>query len=210
MGSVILIGTLVDDGGAPCDCGFQWGLTAAYGDTTDLQLGLTTGATITQTLTQAADGLLPNTAYHFRAFATNVLGTSYGADIALVTGIGGGWGGVPNMTDVATLPATDIAETHATLNGLLVNDDGQPCSCWFQYGSTSAYGQTTDISSGITMGNTFLASIIVGEGKAIHFRAVAQNGGGIVYGADASFSSLSYLGPVTVAVMEDLTIGEGE
>jgi len=70
-----LNGTLNDDGGEPCDCGFEWGETIAYGNTTPTQ-SRRTGQTFAQTIT----GLDPNKTYHFRAFATNSVGTSYGAD----------------------------------------------------------------------------------------------------------------------------------
>ena len=80
MSQATLNGTLVDDGGEACDCGFEWGETVAYGSTTPTQ-SRTTGQTFSQTI----DGLLPNTTYHFRAFATNSAGTSYGADRTFTT-----------------------------------------------------------------------------------------------------------------------------
>jgi len=73
-------GTLDDDGGEACDCGFEWGETPAYGNTTPTQ-SRTTG----QTFSQELSGLSPNVTYHFRAFATNSEGTGYGADRTLTT-----------------------------------------------------------------------------------------------------------------------------
>jgi len=73
-------GTLVDDRGEACDCGFEWGETIAYGNTTPTQ-SRTTGQSFSQTIT----GLDPNTTYHFRAFATNSAGTSYGVDRRFIT-----------------------------------------------------------------------------------------------------------------------------
>ena len=70
-----LHGTLDYDGGFPCQCGFEWGLTVAYGNTTPTE-SKTTG----QSFSQVIGGLLPGTVYHFRAVATNIFGTSYGAD----------------------------------------------------------------------------------------------------------------------------------
>lgn len=68
-------GTLNNDGGEACDCGFEWGETPAYGNTTPTQ-SRTTG----QTFSQVISGLDPAKTYHFRAFATNAGGTAYGAD----------------------------------------------------------------------------------------------------------------------------------
>ena len=75
-----LNGTLDDDGGEACDCGFEWGETIAYGNTTPTQ-SRTTG----QTFSQVISGLSPNVTYHFRAFATNSAGTGYGADRTFTT-----------------------------------------------------------------------------------------------------------------------------
>jgi len=73
-------GTLAGDGGEACTCGFEWGETIVYGNTTPTQ-SRTTGQTFSQTI----GGLLPGSTYHFRAFATNSVGTSYGADRTLTT-----------------------------------------------------------------------------------------------------------------------------
>jgi len=81
MGSARLNGTLTDDGGAPpCECGFEWGKTTAYGHTTSTQT-----KTVGQTFSQVILGLDPKTTYHFRAFGTNSIGTGYGADRTLRT-----------------------------------------------------------------------------------------------------------------------------
>ncbi len=73
--SATLNGTLVNQGAAACDCGFEWGPDISYGTTTPTQ-SKTTGETFSQLIA----GLEPGTTYHFRAFATNPAGTSYGAD----------------------------------------------------------------------------------------------------------------------------------
>ncbi|GAH88710.1 unnamed protein product, partial [marine sediment metagenome] len=103
--SASLNGTLDDDGGAACDCGFEWGETVAYGNTTPTQTR-TTG----QTFAQAISGLSPGTLYHFRAFATNETGTSYSADSTFTTI------GTPTAT---TDPATGGGMVLADLNGTL-------------------------------------------------------------------------------------------
>ena len=75
-------GTLDDEGLEPCDCGFEWGLDTNYGTITSTE-SKTTG----ETFSQVIGGLLPNTTYHFRAFATNSVGTSYGADRTFATAL---------------------------------------------------------------------------------------------------------------------------
>jgi len=80
MAQATLNGTLIDDGGQACDCGFEWGETTAYGNTTPTE-SKTTGQTFSQVIT----GLSVSTLYYFRAIATNGAGTSYGEAQYFVT-----------------------------------------------------------------------------------------------------------------------------
>ncbi len=73
-------GSLEDDGGMLCGCGFEWGLTESYGNITPVQTK-TAGQHFSEVLT----GLEPDTIYHFRALASNVFGLSYGIDRAFRT-----------------------------------------------------------------------------------------------------------------------------
>lgn len=93
--SATLNGTLNDDGGEACNCGFEYGPTVAYGTTTPTQ-SRTTG----QTFAQAIAGLDPNKTYHFRALATNSAGTSYGADAVFTTLSAGMSGFNPALMEV--------------------------------------------------------------------------------------------------------------
>ncbi|MBA7656517.1 hypothetical protein ES703_64443 [subsurface metagenome] len=77
-----LNGTLNQDGGEACECGFEWGLDTGYGTTTSPQ-AKTTG----ETFSHLIGGLPPGTIHHFRAFATNSVGTSYGADRSFTTAL---------------------------------------------------------------------------------------------------------------------------
>ncbi|GAI68881.1 unnamed protein product [marine sediment metagenome] len=169
-------GTLDDDGGEACDCGFEWGETDAYGNTTPTQ-SRTTGQTFSQTI----GGLLPGTTYHFKAFATNSAGTSYGADRTFTTLVA-----VPTVT---TDPATEIQKAFATLNGTLAGDGGEACDCGFEWGETDAYGNTTPTQSRTT-GQTFSQTIGgLLPGTTYHFKAFATNSAGTSYGADRTLTT---------------------
>jgi hypothetical protein len=196
--TAILTGTVVDDGGGICQCGFQWGPTIAFGNTTGTQ-PLVSGDVLTLTIA----GLMPLAIYYYRIFAQSAIGVTYGNTLAIATP----WGVVPNLTGVVTNPATGVTENAATLNGLIANDYGSPCTVWFEYGLTSAYGAKTTDQYGKLTGESFYARIGVGEGKVVHFRAVASNRYGMVHGSDMSFSSLSSLGPVGFVSEEDLLLG---
>ena len=110
---------------------------------------------------------------------------------------------------VGTLPATNIAENHATLNGVLTNSLAKYGEVRFQYGTTSAYGMNTPWQDGFFTGDDFYANITdVGEGSAYHFRAQFR-GSPIVSGSDMTFSTLSSLGPVTMVSEELMQLLEG-
>ena len=179
-----LNGTLDNDGGEACDCGFQWGLTSAYGNTTPTQSRVT-GQAFAQTII----GLDRNKIYHFRSFATNSEGTSYGADRTLLT--------LTEAPIVSSDPVTTLGYQQATLNGTLNDDGGAACDCGFQWGKSVAYGGSTPTTSK-TIGQTFSQALAPLEpGTVYHFRAFARNLIGIAYGADVAFrtypsSSISY------------------
>jgi len=169
-------GTLDDDGEEACDCGFEWGETIAYGNTTPTQSKVTG-----ETFSQAISGLDPATTYHFRAFATNSAGTSYGADRTFTT--------LGVASSVTTDPATGVGMVLADLNGTLDDDGGVACDCGFQWGETVAYGNTTSTQSKVT-GETFSQAISgLTPGTTYHFRASSNNVSGTSYGADRTFTT---------------------
>ena len=73
--SAVINGILDDDGGMDCECWFEWGLDASYGNVTP-----PTSKTTGEKFSHVLDGLLPETTYHFRAVASNIFGMSHGAD----------------------------------------------------------------------------------------------------------------------------------
>ncbi len=173
----ILNGTLDDDGGEACDCGFEWGETIAYGNTTSTQ-SKETGETFAHLLGE----LSPATTYHFRAFATNSQGTSYGSDQSLTTPAG-----LPTLTTEA---ASAIGLKEATLNGALTSDGGEPCYCGFDWGATIAYGNVTPTQRKVT-GEVFSQPLLnLGEAAQYHFRAFATNPAGTAYGEDRTIDTL--------------------
>ncbi|MBA7576793.1 hypothetical protein ES708_18635 [subsurface metagenome] len=183
-----LNGTLAGDGGEACDCGFEWGETIVYGNTTPTQ-SRTTGQTFSQTI----GGLLPGSTYHFRAFATNSAGTSYGADRTFTTLVA-----VPTVT---TNPATDILQTFATPNGTLDDDGGEACGCGFEWGETEAYEHGATSPQSKTTGEDFSRAISgLSPGTTYHFRAFATNSAGTGYGADRTFTTLpvAYKGNINI------------
>jgi len=186
-----LNGTLDDDGDEACDCGFEWGESIAYGNTTPTQ-SRTTGQTFAQTIT----GLDPNKTYHFRALATNGAGTSYGADRTFTT--------LGALATVTTDPATALAAIAATLNGILDHDGGEACECGFEWGLDTGYGVLTPTESK-TIGESFSQTIGgLQPGTTYHFRAFARNSFGTGYGTDRSFTTALVINRAYALAREEL------
>jgi len=169
---------------------FQYGTTTSYGSTTPSQTK--TGNTY-QSVSANIGGLSASTTYHFRFVATNSAGTTYGADRTFTTLSATG----PPV--VTTNPATSIASYSATLNGS-VDAHGLTTSVYFQYGTTTSYGLTTapQSKSGNNYQNVSAGISGLSASTTYHFRIVATNGSGTVYGADRTFTTLSATGPPVV------------
>ena len=191
MAEATLNGTLIADGGAPCDCRFEYGETLAYGTFTEWQPGLLTGDNFQQVLY----GLRYGTTYFYRAIARNLLGVVVAAGVSFSTPF------VP--PEIATRPAT-IIDTHtAQLNYYLVNDMGNPCVVYFEYGATMAYGmQSSKLPGQESYDSDGIDVQGLASGKSFHFRAVAENRYGRGYGGNMVFSTLSDLSPRSGLPME--------
>jgi len=107
---------------------------------------------------------------------------------------GAAWALVDPPSTPVTGTATGIATTLATLNGSL--PPGPSANAYFQWGTTTAYGNTTAIQTqGLRTGPT--ATSLSGPlGKlapstTYHFRLVAENSGGTAVGADQTFTTLA-------------------
>ena len=131
-------------------------------------------------------GLTSNTTYHFRSGASGDGGQFHGDDQSFTTLISNSV-----VTSVVTLAATAVDITSATLNGT-ANPNGWPSSAWFQWGTTTSYGNLT---SSINLGSgtnalPFSAQLAgLTPSTTYHFRAAATNSAGVLYGSDQSFES---------------------
>ena len=104
-------------------------------------------------------------------------------------GRGAAWVFVDPPT-ATTDAATGVSETSTTLNGTL--GAGGSSTAYFQYGTTAAYGASTATQSvGTSSSPSPLAAAIGGlaPGTTYHFRLVAENSGGVTYGADQTFTT---------------------
>ena len=116
---------------------------------------------------------------------------------------------------IATLAATNITGTGATLNGS-VNPGGLSTTVSFDYGLTNAYGSSiAAVPSPISgSGPTTVSAALTGlaPGTTYHYRVVASNTGGTNSGADMSFitSGGSATAPSITTQPTDQTVAPGQ
>jgi phosphodiesterase/alkaline phosphatase D-like protein len=162
---------------------FEYGLDASYGSTTLASQSPVSGGANTAVNVTISE-LLPNTTYHYRVSATNINGTTNGADMTFTT--------LPQAPTATTNAASPVGATTATLKGT-VNANGASTTVTFQYGLTTAYGTTVTAAQNPVTGstNTAVSRAITGLTNSItyHYRVVATNAGGTTYGADMTFTT---------------------
>ena len=118
--------------------------------------------------------------------AQNSGGTTYGSNSSFTTSACP----TPSPT-VVTSAASGIGETVARLNGT-ADPNGASTSAWFQWGTSTAYGNTTTPNSAGSGTSPVSFNADLGAlacGTTYHFRAVAQNSGGTTYGSNRSFTT---------------------
>lgn len=94
-----------------------------------------------------------------------------------------------NLQRAVTLPANGVTAIGASLNGS-ASSSGLPTSGWFEWGTTTSYGNRTAAMSfgGSVASTNFNQSIsgLVGD-TIYHFRTIVTNSLGLAFGADQSF-----------------------
>jgi len=163
----------------------------------------TSNGTGTGTFNSSMSDLLPNTTYHYRAYATNAVGTAYGADLQLTTlNVF-----APSVTTSAVSSVTDVT---ATANGSLVDDGGSGpvTESGFVYSSTN---------NNPTVGGTGVTKVIVGSGTVdpgdysvgltgltkgtlYYVKAYAINNVGIGYGTVINFTTVGVTTTAATAI----------
>jgi microcystin-dependent protein len=159
---------------------FQYGATTSYGSTTASQ-PLGSGNSNTN-FSQFVSGLTGGQFYHYRAAINPIFTPSiFGNDATFF---------VPALPAAITSAATSIHPGQAMLNAT-VNPNGLPGTWWFQHGATTNYGNSTPTNF-LPIGTSPLAvSNLITDlprGSNYHFRIVASNAVGEIFGPDMSFA----------------------
>ena len=152
-------------------------------------------------------GLAPNTTYYICAYATNGIGTTFGADKVFTT---------LEAPVVTTDPVTNIAGTTVTANGAMSNN-GNPdvTERGFVYGTadspTTANNKVSVTGTGL---GAYSANITGLTPSTLYYiRSYAINSTGTVYGAQRTFSTIVVPTVLTTAATDVTTTsatGHGE
>ncbi len=165
------------DHGEITGCRFEWGLTTAYGHT--VPCAQSTPYSTAESVTATITGLTPivdypiGTKYHYRLLAENVKGaTGEGHDETTVTTA------VPKIEGVSS---SHLTATSAQLDAT-ISPNGLPTKYHFEYGTTTAYGESTpefevegDESQLLELHRVAVPIDGLQRGVTYHFRLLAEN-----------------------------------
>jgi hypothetical protein len=173
------------NGSEVSECKLEYGTTLSYGSSAACTPAPGSG-TSPVAVSASVTGLSVNTTYHFRISATNLGGTSKGADQTVKT--------LPNAPVVVTGAASAVTGSTATLNATVNPNGSEVTECKLEYGTTVSYGLSATCSPAPGSGTSPVAvsASVTGlsENTTYHFRVRAANAGGTSNGGDQTFKTL--------------------
>ena len=156
--------------------GFEWKLTT--GGTYADEVSSSTGNTFTASLTN----LTSNTSYTFRAYVKVGTTKIYGTTKTFTTQI------IPVAATVTTNAASGIAQTLATLNGVVAPGTDVIAEKGFEWKLTTGGTYADEVSA--STGNTFTASLTnLTSNTSYTFRAYVKVGTTKIYGSELTFTT---------------------
>jgi len=137
--------------------------------------------------TSLISGLNDNTLYHYRAYATNQTGISYGEDFTFKT---------LSLPDVSTSSSTNISGNTVTTGGNILCEGSSDIIfrgiCWSMNPIPTILNDTTIDGTGK---GSFTRTINgLSYGTSYFLRAYATNSSGTSYGEEFGFSTMEYTG----------------
>ncbi len=132
-----LTGT-VNPKGATTSWQFEYGPDTSYGSLAPILPGTTGTGDSPESVSTTLTGLTAGSTWHYRLVATSSAGTDYGDDLTFTT---------KQPPTVTTGSVINLTATSATVQGT-VNPQGYATTWQFDYGTTSAYGQSLPVTPG--------------------------------------------------------------
>src|SRR5439155_610614 len=130
-----LNGVVNPNGFEVTECKFEYGTGTGYGKSATCTPARSEERRVGE-VCAARTGLTQGTEYHCRTLATNAGGASDGADATCKTPF------TPVKPTVKTEPASSLASTTATLNGVVNPNGFEVTECKFEYGTGTGYGKS--------------------------------------------------------------------
>jgi uncharacterized protein (TIGR02145 family) len=166
-------------------------------------INATNDGTGTGVFTSNVTGLLTNTTYYLRSYATNDFGTAYGNEVIFTT---------KGIATLSTDDPVDITTISATLGGSIINDGGSPIT---QKGIVWSTSPNPTIADGFTndgIGSGTFTSNINGLTPSTNYfaRAYATNGSGTAYGNEVVFSTECWSAENVTAVIDVINPSTGK
>lgn len=180
--SAVAGGNVTNDGGSPVTArGLCWS-TNANPTISDNYNTIGSG---TGSFSGMIAGLIPQTTYFVRAYATNAVGTAYGDVVSFAT---------MAVPTVSTSIVSEITGTAATGGGMVSSDGGNAVNvrgiCWSTSLNPTIANQHTTNGNGL---GSFIGNITnLSVGTTYYVRAYATNSIGTGYGNQVSFTTCSY------------------
>lgn len=180
--SASLAGTVNPDGPSTVSYDFSYGTSQTNLNQATKQVSGLSG-TSAIAVNASVTGLKASTTYYFR-LNVSFGGKTYSGSVA-------SFKTMSSAAKAATGAPIRVASTAATISGT-VNPNGSPTTYHFEYGISTAYGQSTPaLSAG--SGDSDVAELYtlawLSPHTTYHYRLVAQNAGGTTVGNDATLTT---------------------
>lgn len=189
----------VNPKGAATTYQFEYGPTTAYGSKAPAIAASAGSGSSLVPVSANLSNLSETVTYHYRIFAVNEAGTTYGPDRTFTT---------LTLPVAETVPASPAEANTAILEGT-VDPNGTETSYRFQYGPTTAYGQESsvgyeDLEAAEEPSEVVESVAYLKPATTYHYRLVATSAAGTDYGADKTVTT----GPAQMTAEDETIYGE--
>jgi len=203
-GSALIAGTVNPGGSQPVSYEFSYGTSP--GDlSSSTYAGTGLSGTTSVPVSSLLSGLAPNTTYYYRLDVA-LDGQTYAGSVQSFTTR-------PGAPGASTGATTSVTSGGATVTGT-VSPGGVATSYLVEFGTTTAYGQSTpETSAGGGTGSVPVTAMLSGlrARTEYHYRLVAISAGGTTVGGDRTFTTAAPLAPAprlrfTISLKYKLTV----